>query len=209
MTRKLTSSSRGVTHHSANRTRLRLPKHHRQKHKLSTVKKRLEKVPGVKEVEINERTGSILVHHEDASENSLENIGNAIEEVAMEAFEALLDIEEESVPGLSILSHLLKKNLSEADTKVASATNNMFDLKTLVPLGFLGLALFKLAKDKALLAEVPAFVLLYYAYDSYIKFHGPGVRPISVAEREVEDSGKLANPVQKELQQQRSKKNGN
>ncbi len=125
-------------------------------------------------------------------------MGSAVEEVCLEAFEALLDIEEESVPGLSVMSHMLKRNLSGLDTRVATATGNMFDLKTLVPVGFLGLALFKMFKDKALWAEVPAFVLVYYAYDSYMKFHGPSVRPISVAARDVED-GKLENPVQKEL----------
>ncbi len=62
MTKKLTVNSRGVTHHSENRTRLRLPKNQREKHKLNNVKKRLEKVPGVQAVEVNERTGSILVH---------------------------------------------------------------------------------------------------------------------------------------------------
>jgi copper chaperone CopZ len=198
MSRKLSVSSRGVAHHSAHRTRLRLPKLHRQKHKLNAVKKRLEKVPGVREVEVNERTGSILVHHDEAKEGALESFGSAIEEVALEAFEALLDLEGETVPGLSIISNTLKERLSGLDTRVASATGNWFDLKTLVPLGFVGLALFKTLKDKALWNEVPAFVLLYYAYDSYMKFHGPSVRPISVAERDVED-GKLENPVQEEL----------
>jgi len=198
----LTKTSRGVAHHSATRTRFRVPKAHRHGKTLTKVKDRLKKVPGVKDVEVNERTGSILVHH-DERENTIESLGEAVQEVCSELFDVFMAIEEEEIPGLSSVGRLVKSQVERADTKIAKATDNWVDLKTIVPLGFLGAGIYKAIIDGALIAEVPAFVFLYYAYDTYVKFHGPSVNPVSGADR-VDTDGKLENPVREELKKRRT-----
>jgi hypothetical protein len=201
-TKKLSHTSPGVAHHLPHRTRLRLAKHHRKAKTLAAVQARLKKVPGVKDVEINERTGSVLVHHEE-NHNVLELMGTALEEVATDLFEAVLEVEEAEVPGLSIAAHMLKSRFSKLDTSLANATSNAVDLKAIVPLALLGLGVYKLLKDRAWWGEMPAFVLFYYAFDSYMKFHGPSVRPISVTERVENPPGHLQNPVREELRRRR------
>jgi copper chaperone CopZ len=169
---------------------------------MNKVKNRLKRVPGVNDVEINERTGSVLVHHEE-NKDVLELIGSAMEEVAGDLFDVLVEMEGEQVPGLSVLAHMVKSKVGNLDTKTANATGNWIDLKTIVPLGLMGAAIYKMIQDRAWMSEVPAFALFYYAFDSYMKFHGPSVRAISVAERE-QENGVLQNPVQQEMRKRGS-----
>ncbi len=197
--KKATSRGPGVRHHLPHRTRLRVPKQHRQDKTFSELESRLKKVRGVKDVEINPKTGSVLIHHH-AKENVLDELGLAVQEIAAELFEAIFEIEEAEVPGLSILSKMVKSHLSKMDTSVASATGNVIDLKTVVPVSLALAAVFKGIRDKAWIGEVPAFVLFYYAYDSYMKFHGPSVQPVSNVERAETPDGRLFNPVQSKLQ---------
>ena len=89
--------------------------------------------------------------------------------------------------------------MGRIDTSVANATGNVLDLKTIVPLGLLAAGLYKAARDHAWWGEVPAFVLFYYAYDSYMKFHGPSVRAVSATTRTENEDGRLENPVREEL----------
>ncbi|HEY9716771.1 MAG TPA: hypothetical protein V6C69_04860 [Trichormus sp.] len=204
MPNKLTADSYGVTHHLPHRTRLRLPKQHR--HAINKVKDRLKKVPGVKDVHVNERTGSILIEH-DEKQNVLENVGTAVQEVASDLFDSLIEMQESEVPGLSIVAHLVKSQAGKLDTKVATATDNWLDLKTLFPVALLGAGVYTAVKEKAWLGlgEIPAFVFFWYAYDAYMKFHGPSVRAESVAERVETSDGKLQNPVIQDLKRRNRK----
>jgi copper chaperone CopZ len=204
MTRKLTHKAAGVKHHLPHRTRLKMPTEHRDPHTLNKVKESLKKVPGVKDVQVNERTGSVLVEH-DERDDMLESVGEALNDVAGELFEAVLEASEIEVPGLSIFAHLIRTNLSKADTDVAVATNNLLDLKMLVPMILLGAGFVK-ARGTNWWGEVPAWVLFYYAYDSYMKFHGPSVREISATERIETEEGMLTNP--KRRVQRRAQHNG-
>lgn len=170
-TKKMTiSTKKGVVHHLPHRTRLRVPKGHKRAEAVRTIKKKLKTVPGVQEVSVNERTGSVLVQHDESS-NTHDLLGTALEECAGELFEALLDVEEVEFPGLSIIAHFLKSSMGHLDDRVAENTNNWLDLKMLVPIGLFAAGLYKAVRDRGWWGEVPAFVLFYYAYDSYLKFH--------------------------------------
>jgi len=206
MSKKLTATAGGVTHHLPHRTRLRLPKHHRNARTMNKMRDRLKKVPGVKDVQVNERTGSILIEHED-KQNVLENLGSAVQEVASEVFDTLIEMQQSEVPGLSIVGHLVKSQASRLDTKVATATDNWLDLKTLFPAALLGTGIYTAITEKAWLGigEIPAFVFFWYAYDAYMKFHGPSVRAVSVAERVEAPDGTLQNPIEEDMKRQVSK----
>ena len=59
---KTNGRMRGVSHHVPHRTRYRLASHYRHEEMVNRVSDSLKKVPGVKSVEFNKRTGSLLVH---------------------------------------------------------------------------------------------------------------------------------------------------
>lgn len=189
MTRKLNKESSGVRHHLPHRTRIKVPRHHRSKHTMEAVKKQLEYVPGVKHVEVNHRTGSVVVHHDERSD-TLELMGTAIENIAEDLFHELLAVEEVEFPGLSVIAQLIRNTLSKADSRVALETRNMVDLKMIVPLLFFGAGIVKSRQSVNWWGEVPAWVLFYYAYDSYMKFHGVGfAETIPLRDEEIDGEG--------------------
>ena len=75
------------------------------------------------------------------------------------------------VPGLSIIAGLIGAGASSFNKHVNEATDSWLDLKVLLPLGLLGAGVYKALRTANWLGQVPAFVLFYYAFDSYMKFH--------------------------------------
>jgi copper chaperone CopZ len=137
---------------------------------MKRVEDSVKNLPGVKGVDINHRTGSVLVHHE-AREDMLPAVSTAVDGVAGEIFETLLELEGVEIPGLSIIAHLLGTNMSNLNNTMASATKNIVDLKTVLPMGFLVAGFHVARQNPGWWAEIPAWALFYYAYDSYLKFH--------------------------------------
>ena len=60
---------------------------------------------------------------------------------------------------------------SELNQRVKRASNGAFDLRFLIPLGFSALALRQLLVKGVQLGVIPWYVLAWYAFDSFIKFH--------------------------------------
>jgi hypothetical protein len=164
--------TKGVSHHLPHRTRYRVPKGRRSKETVDCIVEKLSKVPGVKSVDVNHRTGSIFVAHEEQP-GILAGLGGAFDSVCDDLFEEVLEAEEAAIPGFSVMAHLIKKRAGKIDQFLAEKTNNIIDLKMLVPMLLLGAGVWKISSSKAWMNEVPAWVLLYYAYDSYLKFHPP------------------------------------
>lgn len=164
---QLTNKPSSVSHHLPHRTRIRVPRRHRQTATLNKIQKRLIKVPGVQSVEVNERTGSVLVHH-DTQENTLELINSAVAEVAAEIFEIAAEAE---APGFSTLAGLLRTRVHSLNSSVAQATDQKVDLRSAVPIFLLGASLVRFIQEKSWWGEVPAFVLFYYAWDSFLKLN--------------------------------------
>jgi copper chaperone CopZ len=183
MTRKTTKRHihKGVAHHLPHRTRYRLSRRYRDEDHAGRVAEVVKSVPGVKSVEVNPRTGSVLVHH-DEHPAILDSMSTAIDELGQDIFVEVLESElDEIVPGASIVAHFIKQNAGHLDSLVAEFTNNLLDLKMLLPIAFLSAGIFQASRNRYWLQQVPAWVLFYYAYDSYLKFHGPSVqRPESL-----------------------------
>lgn len=187
--RKLSKQRTGLAHHLAHRTRYRISVKHRGDEAVERIRRALMSLPGVKSVDVNQRTGSVLVHHEERPA-MLESIGSSLERLGNDIFEEVIDSELDGImPGASLVGHLIRKNVTDLDSFVADQTNNLFDLKMLLPLAFLGAGIYKAARNRNWLDQVPVWVLFYYAYDSYLKFHGPA------ASRFVESAGN--GPVRK------------
>ena len=163
---------RGVTHHLPHRTRYRLAIHHRTPGTVTRIQESILKVPGVKKVEFNERTGSLLVHHDENPE-ILPMLGTILENIAGDLFVEITEADLAFLPGVSLLAQLVKKRFGKINDYVLRKTNNYLDLKMLLPIGFVAAGIYQTSKNKAWFSQVPAWVLFYYAYDSYLKFHAP------------------------------------
>lgn len=74
---------RGVIHHVPHRTRYRLASHHRNEEIVTRLHESLKKVPGVKKVEFNDRTGSVLVHHDEIPD-MVNTLNNACGDIAVD-----------------------------------------------------------------------------------------------------------------------------
>ena len=165
---------RGVAHHSPSRTRYRLARQHRNVKTLNRIRESIVNVPGVSKVEFNERTGSVLVLHEEKPE-ILALLDNVLNGVAVDLFEELVEVELGLFPGVSILANFIKSRSGTLNQSVARLTYNYLDLKTLVPIAFLAGGIYQASKTRAWWNQVPAWVLFYYAFDSYLKFHNPNL----------------------------------
>ena len=181
MAAKLSPISAGVVHSSANRTRIKIPKVQRSYHNADVVKNALLTVPGVKDVQANPKTGSIIVEHEERAD-IIENIGEAIREVAPDLLTVLTATSLGSVgslsgvglKGLAAFGSILSVVLPDDRSREAKAANdgkpNFSSIKRIIPWAFLGTGLVQLIQGEALLAGVSPLLLIYLAFDSHWKF---------------------------------------
>ena len=162
-------SSVKVVHRLPHRTRIKMPKVHRTPAKMEKMGERLRQIEGVKGVEVDHRTGSILLKHNE-DPGIIESLMLSLED-AGDLFLSVMMEEEGPESELSVVSKFLKETLGSANANVSRSTRGFIDLRMLVPLGFLGTALWKLRQTEGLMLEVPPYVLLWYAWDSYMKLH--------------------------------------
>src|SRR5271170_5765737 len=92
---------KGVSHHLPTRTRYRIAKGRRSQELATQIRDKVSTVPGVKTVDVNERTGSVFIHHEERPD-ILEALCNAFDAVADDLFEETIEFESETIPGFSV-----------------------------------------------------------------------------------------------------------
>lgn len=71
----------------------------------------------------------------------------------------------------SVLAQTVQKGMSEFDTRIREATQGTVDARSLTPIVFGGLALRQLIFKGLQLDDVPWYVLAWYSFDSFMKFH--------------------------------------
>lgn len=179
MSVRLSHSSKGVAHHSPGRTRIKVPKSHR--HRMHEIKKELEKKPGVKSVELNHDTGSVLVHHEHDMP-IFEVLHKTVETVETDLLTALLEGEAVEVlsgaglitAGMGLLGMVAKAFLGErkaSGSALMPLKGQVSDLKTVVPTAFLAAALFKAYETRSFWHGITPLALAYWAFDTYWRFN--------------------------------------
>jgi copper chaperone CopZ len=162
----------GVVHHTPGRTRLRVAQAHRTPRVIGELEATLRTVPGVQRVETNVATGSILLTH-DRNAIAEEDISKALDAATSLALDMVPPrFRNEASLEMSDLARGIAATFKTIDLRVAQATDGWIDLKMLVPVLLLGAAVAQATVAEGAWAAVPPYVLAYYAFDTFIKFHG-------------------------------------
>jgi hypothetical protein len=116
--------------------------------------------PAVRNVEVNSRTGSVLVTGEGTGRlrSAVSDVLTLIESVGHE---------ESREAGVEATVQLVKR----ADQKLRGVTNGRFSLRALVPALFISVGIRELLKQGLSLGTIPWYVLIYYGVDSFLKLY--------------------------------------
>ena len=149
-----------LQHRSSGRARARLPKQERSPARMTQIKSRLEAQPGVQQVEVNSKTGSVLVQgdRDDEIQQALEN-----------AFNLVKSMQEGDASDQAVGS--VVEVVKSADSKVRQLTGGRMSLRWLVPATFVGVGVRQLILEGLTLGTVPWYVLIYYGVDSFLKLY--------------------------------------
>ena len=133
--------------------------------------------------EVNASTGSILVRYDRHCHASadvlavLRDVGMVVEETAGSIG---LELPETGM-GASTTSVRIMDAMTDLDRQALLLTGHTVDLKLLFPLALGGLGLWRAATSELSLTEVPAYVLLWYAFDAFWKFHRETPQPTATS----------------------------
>lgn len=128
---------------------------------------------GVESTEVNSRTGSVTVQYDRGSLEQNRILGFLRDlDVLVEPIAAPPSIDE---IGVSRTRSTFASDISQAadslDRQIALLTGRKLDLRVLFPAGLFALALRQVWVEGLGLTQVPGYVLLWYAFDSFWKLH--------------------------------------
>lgn len=144
------------------RFRLKISRPYRQPDNIKTLATALENHPQVSQVQTNPTTGSIVVYH--SQETSADRLSAILQDLGLIYSEAVNTEKSET-------AEQVVNATNDLNRRVLEATNGLVDLRLLIPLGFGTLAIRQLLVKGLLLDSIPAYVFLWYAFDSFIKLH--------------------------------------
>jgi len=140
--------------------RVRVAHEDRSPEVMERLRRELSAQPAVKRVEVNHRTGSILVHGE---------VSLALEQAIGQSLELVAGAGPENVPEAGIESVVLL--VKDLDGLIRRSTGNRLSLRWLVPASFIGLSVRQIMREGLTMGSVPWYVLLYYGVDSFMKLY--------------------------------------
>ena len=136
---------------------------------MGTLRTALADRPGVATVDANPATGSLLVHYDHEALHRgdildiLEDVGLVVADLA--------DLPAPSWGPHSTTAGGLMDAIGDLDARLSALTNRRLDLKLLFPLALGAIGLRQTLSEGLGLGQVPGYVLLWYAFDSFWKFH--------------------------------------
>lgn len=170
---------------SPGRLRVRLHPEARKTRHLDHLHQRLSECAGVERVETNPRTGSVVVHY-DHHAMTLNDALDLIHDCGV-LFEPLIEPPSPEELALhrtrSTVASDISSSVDNLDRQIAHLTGRKVDLRLLFPAGLFALALRQIFVEGFGLNQVPGYVLLWYAFDSFWKLHRelPSARPAIAA----------------------------
>jgi hypothetical protein len=178
-----------VSHHIPGRMRVKVPGAKGQPRVLQRIQQSLAPMPGIRRVEVNPATGSVLIHYDPARHEAfhaqLAAHGTHGELFALEppeltevgATAAQLEADAEFLASHSEVARRLIDGVKQLDTGIKWATNNNVDLKVLVPLGLAVYAFMKAGTE----AVTPLWVTLgLSSFHAFAVLHSPVLRKNSL-----------------------------
>lgn len=159
---------------AAGRVRVRLERRDRGLENLERVRDHVQVLDGVHDVEVNHRTGSILVRCAD-SEPVRIALGEVCELLGEAADEGAGNAVDDIVGAVKL-----------ADRRLEALTNRRFSLRWIVPGAFIAFGIRQLLRTGLTVGSVPWYVLLYYGIDTFLKLnpeHAPLAQVVGPARR--------------------------
>jgi hypothetical protein len=160
---------------------------------MDRIRDRLAQDPGVESVETRGKTGSVVVHYE-PSQLSLDGLLAMLYEAGVVVHGMLAGEEIGPGPtgdgrstggaGTSRTAGSIIEAVQDLDHRISEMTGQKLDLKTLFPLTLGAIGVRRLLQSGLGLAEIPTYVLLWYAFDAFYKLHRdtqaapPSPRPV-------------------------------
>ncbi len=159
-----------IVHAIPGRIRFRLDRSLRSPESLRSLTDTLSQMEGVRRVEVNPATGSLLLLY-DPEVLNIEQLYLAartanVNVLIPEGAAAELPSEE-----VSAIASRINSFFGQMDSAVFRFTGGTIDVKTLVPFGLATAALRQIAASRGRLATVPWYVLLWYSADIFIKYN--------------------------------------
>ena len=174
------TSKAHIVHHVPGRLRLKVPGAKGNADFLDKVKAALDPIQGIREIDVNPLTGSVLVHydpddfdsfHQDVHQHASKSNLFAIHQPAItKVDEAVSKIEREAdyLAARSHTARVVVDFLHDLDVKVKQTTHNAVDLKVLVPLA---LAVYSITVIE-LSAATPMWATLgLFSFNHFLELH--------------------------------------
>ncbi len=193
-----------VAHHVRGRIRVRLPKAKRDYATLESVKRAIAPLRGVKNVDVNAATGSVVVHydateHDDfhstlaqhAQEQNLFTLGpphcSEVDEMA-----ETIQREAEFLASRSETAKTIVDFFKALNQQVKVATNNNLDLQVLLPLGLAVYSILEVGVE----VSTPLWVTLgIFSFNSFLALHHPLPTTMEVEHEEIVTDPKGSRPT--------------
>jgi hypothetical protein len=164
-----------VASHISGRLRVRLHRSSRQPHTMARLKDALEGQQGIHGVEVNHTAGSLTVKY-DPQVHQGTDIWGVLEDLDI-LVATVMDAPQLEIPaegsGHSTAAMTLTGALEDLDKRTAALTGHTLNLRTLFPLSLAGLGAWRIWEQGLMLEMVPGWLLVWLAFDAFIKLHPP------------------------------------
>lgn len=151
------------------RIRIRVAPAHRQQHKIASLVSALKEELAIYRVRANLHSGGITIFHAQEHLNC-EDIRHILQDLGILLSDTIVKF-----PNINHDHSLAAAEVSRVAVKlnqdVRRATNGVVDLRFLLPLSFVLLALRQLIVKGLQLEIIPWYVLAWYGFDSFVKLH--------------------------------------
>ena len=160
-----------IVHPIPGRMRVRFARGTLSQEALSRLSETVLEVKGVERCEVNCTTACLLIHFDEAGfdADTFAVVVGGLHESGSPNGTLIVAAPNERDEGPSRLARVINVRLRLVDRRLRRATGDRVDLRTIVPIGFAGLALREILVNSARLPAIPWYVLLWYAFDSYLR----------------------------------------
>ena len=170
MTAAAGSAAGRVVHRVPGRVRIRFGRAEMTPEALARLRQAISEFDGVTRCNANLRTNSLVIHYDAGLD--MDRLAGAVGGLAMEEAAAgeQPDPAHERHPH-SRVARGLNARFAALDRRIRQLTGHRLDLKLVLPVGFGLLAARQILTSSGGLPAIPWYVLLWYAFDSYLRLH--------------------------------------